>query len=80
MLSDNLEAVMTETKNGLWSMQSLEERPFNVFVVQERCESIHTVRKSIYIGHKLPRTFDCIISIYDTNAHKKSLEKLLWTK
>ena len=40
MLSDNLEAVMTETKNGLWIIYSLEERPFNVFVVHERCESI----------------------------------------
>ena len=33
---------MTETKNGLWIIYSLEERPFNVFVVQERCESIIT--------------------------------------
>ena len=31
---------MTETKNGLWIIYSLEERPFNVFVVHERCESI----------------------------------------
>ena len=31
---------MTETKNGLWIIYSLEERPFNVFVIQERYESI----------------------------------------
>ena len=43
-------------------------------------QACHTVRKWIYIGHKLPRTFDYMISIYDTNAYKKCLEKLIWTK
>ena len=40
----------------------------------------HTVRKWIYIGHKLPRTFDSSLSLYDINAYKKCLEKLIWTK
>ena len=40
----------------------------------------HTVRKWIYIGHKLPRTFDSSLSLYDINAYKKCLEKLFWTK
>ena len=40
----------------------------------------HTVRKWIYIGHKLSRTFDSSLSIYDINAYKKCLEKLIWTK
>ena len=40
----------------------------------------HTVCKWIYIGHKLPRTFDSSLSIYDINAYKKCLEKLIWTK
>ena len=41
---------------------------------------IHTVRKWIYIRHKLPRTFDSSLSIYDINAYEKCLEKLIWTK
>ena len=44
------------------------------------CNARHTVRKWIYIGHKLPRTFDSSLSIYDINAYKKCLEKLIWTK
>ena len=40
----------------------------------------HTVRKWIYIGHKLPGTFDSRLLIYDINAYKKCLEKLIWTK
>ena len=40
----------------------------------------HTVRKWIYIGHKLPRTFDSRLLIYDINAYKKCLEKLILTK
>ena len=40
----------------------------------------HTVRKWIYIGHKLPRTFDSSLSIYDINAYIKCLKKLIWTK
>ena len=40
----------------------------------------HTVRKWIYIGHKLPRTFDSILLMYDINAYKKCLKNLFWTK
>ena len=40
----------------------------------------HTVRKWIYIRHKLPRTFGSSLSIYDINAYKKCFEKLIWTK
>ena len=41
---------------------------------------LHTVREWFYNGHKLPRTFDCFLSLYDINAYKKSLKKLIWTK
>ena len=41
---------------------------------------LHTVREWIYNRHKLPRTFDSSLSIYDINAYKKCLEKLIWTK
>ena len=39
-----------------------------------------TVRKWIYIWHKLPRTFDSCLSIYDINAYKKCFKKIIWTK
>ena len=40
----------------------------------------HTIREWFYNGHKLPRTFDCFLSLYNINAYKKSLQKLIWTK
>ena len=40
----------------------------------------HTVREWIYNRHKLPRTFDCFLSLYNIHAYKKSLQKLIWTK
>ena len=40
----------------------------------------HTVREWFYNGHKLPRTLDGFFSLYNINAYKKSLQKLIWTK
>ena len=48
-----------------------------------QCDStdmVHTDQEWIYNGHKLPRTFDCFLSLYNIYAYKKSLQKLIWTK
>ena len=34
---------------------------------------VHTVQEWIYNGHKLPRTFDCFLSLYNIHAYEKSL-------
>ena len=48
------------------------------FEIQESI--LHSVQKLIVIFDKLHRTFDFFISLYDMQACKKTLKKLISTK
>ena len=68
-----LEVPWQNASNCIWTSRQAKVGKFLT-------KKSHTVREWIYNRHKLPRTFDSSLSIYDINAYKKCLEKLIWTK
>ena len=73
-----IETMISIGNNTVWSsVNSVGPVIFTIFI---SVNLWHTVRKWIYIGHKLPRTFESSLSIYDINAYRKCFEKLIWTK